>query len=122
MSVYKVIATVAFVLLLAGWWKRKSRDAHIRLVMAGILLDLGMVVWLEVERSVIAAAAGAKSYDGLEIAHIVTSSIAVALYFPTMYFGSKLMRGDGSVRAKHKWVANAALVFRTLGFALMWSV
>lgn len=122
MNSYKLIATIAFVLLTAAFAVHRRRRPHVALALSAIALDLGMVLWLEFERSVIAKASGEVTYDGYEIAHIVSSSIAVLLYLPTLYLGFKLLKGDNSVRKAHKYVAEAAYLFRAVGFALMWAV
>lgn len=120
-----LLATVAFVLLLAGWAQRRRRERHVPLVLAGIGIDLGLVVWLEVTRGVVEKAAGAvahQPYPGLRWLHIATSTLAVALYIPTLWLGFKVLRGapDPAVRKRHAAVATSALALRAAGFLCMW--
>ena len=86
-------------------------------------MDLLLVLYLEFTRQAIETAIQF-SMTPLQQVHILFSSIAVIFYFPTLYFGFKLVRGKGdeATKRKHKFVANIALVFRTLGFFFMFSM
>jgi uncharacterized protein (TIGR03382 family) len=122
-----VLATVAFALLVLGWTQRRRRNRHVPLVLAGIAIDLAMVVYLEVTRDVVEKVAGAEThvpYPALRWAHIATSSIAVVLYLPTLWYGFRMMRDatDPVTRKRHAAVATLALVFRAIGFVCMWGV
>lgn len=121
-----LLATIAWVLLAAGWTQRRRRVRHVPLVLAGIALDLAMVVYLELDRSVVEAVAGSvghASFSAVRWAHIVTSTVAVVLYLPTLWYGFRMLRGDTTPRTRklHGVVANAALVLRTIGFVCMWA-
>lgn len=120
-----LLATLAFVLLVAGWAQRRRRERHVPLVLAGIGIDLGLVVYLEVTRGVVEKVAGAVShqpYPGLRWLHIATSTLAVVLYIPTLWLGFRILRGatDPAVRKRHAAAALAALALRTAGFLCMW--
>jgi uncharacterized membrane protein YozB (DUF420 family) len=122
-----VLATVAFVLIVAGWTQRRRRSRHVPLVLAGIGLDFGMVVFLEATRHVVEEVAGVDDhvpFPAVRWAHIATSTVAVALYVPTLVYGFRMVRGDASpvTRHRHTVVATLALVFRTVGFVCMWAV
>ena len=88
-----LLATVAFVLIVAGWTQRRRRERHVPLVLSGIGLDLALVVWLEVSRGVVEEVAGTREhvpFPTLRWVHIATSTLAVVLYLPTMWFGFRL--------------------------------
>lgn len=130
------VATVGWVLLVIGWWFRRNRRLHLGFVLPGMAVDLGLVVFLELTRSVIertagmdrsmtnAALADVRPYGTLETIHIATSTAAVVLYIPTIWLGAKLAWGTAGsgVRTWHKRCAIGALALRTVGFAFMWSV
>jgi uncharacterized protein (TIGR03382 family) len=122
-----LLASLAFALLVAGWTQRRRRRRHVPLVLAGIGIDLGLVVYLELTRSVVEKVAGAMDhvpFAGLRWAHIASSTVAVLLYLPTLWYGWRMLRGpqDPRVRRRHAFVAQLALVFRTIGFLCMWAV
>jgi hypothetical protein len=122
-----LLASVAFALIVAGWLARRRRRLHVPLVLAGIAIDLGLVVYLELTRNVVEQVAGSMQhapFAGLRWAHIVSSTLAVVLYLPTLAYGVRLLRGpeDATVRRRHRNVATLALLARTVGFACMWAV
>jgi uncharacterized membrane protein YozB (DUF420 family) len=122
-----VLATVAFALIVAGWTQRRNRKRHVPLVLAGIGLDLALVAWLEVMQHVVEKVAGASPHVPFPMvrwAHIASSTLAVVLYFPTLWFGFRMVRGatDPATRKRHATFATLALVLRTIGFVCMWSV
>lgn len=96
---------------------------HVSLMSLGIILDIGMVLYLQVTRHAIQTAIGPKP-DLLQRAHILASSSALILYFPVIYFGLHLLfsQGQQEMRQKHKKLALWALAFRTIGFILMFSL
>jgi uncharacterized membrane protein YozB (DUF420 family) len=123
MNLNDVLATVAFVLLVAGWTQRRHRNRHVPLVLAGIGLDLVLVVWLELSRSVVEKTMH-DHFSTIRWVHIASSTLAVVLYIPTLWLGFKMMRdsADPALRTRHLVVAMAALILRTVGFVCMWGV
>ena len=120
---YKWIATLAFALIALGWTQRRRRQRHVPLVVAGIALDLGLVLALEFGRDVIGLTF-TKEYSWMQWTHIGVSVVAVLLYVPVIVLGVRLLRGTVRARgrAAHRGLAHAALVARAVGFAFMWSV
>ena len=121
--IYKWIATLAFVLIVAAWTQRRTRARHVPLALAGIGLDLALVLILEFSRDVIGLTAE-KSYDWMQWTHIGSSVLAVLLYVPVVVLGIRMLRGSVGARGRraHLRLATAALAFRTVGFLFMWSI
>jgi uncharacterized membrane protein YozB (DUF420 family) len=122
-----LLATLAFALIVAGWTQRRNRKRHVPLVLSGIGLDLALVVWLEAMQHVVEKVAGTAPhvpFPTLRWAHIASSSAAVVLYFPTLWFGFRMVRGaaDATTRKRHAAFATLALLMRTIGFVCMWGV
>lgn len=117
------IATGAWCCLVVGLLLRNNRTIHARLMLTGITVDITFVLYLQFTRSAIQKAIG----PGLEILHrlhIVSSTLALVLYFPVLYYGFKMLKNGTTpeLLAKHKRVAIPALILRTLGFGLMFSL
>lgn len=123
MSVYDAVAVAGWVCLVVGWWHRRDRARHLRWVLPGMALDLGLVLWLEFTRSVIESTVE-KPLGVLEGIHIGASLAAVVLYLPTIVLGVLLIRrrGGRAVRVWHKRCAVPALALRTVGLAFLWAV
>ncbi len=118
---YMTIATFNYLLILAGFLVRnKDRRIHVRLVSLGILFDLCLVLILEFERSAIATAMSFK-LSLLNQVHIYSSSLATALYIPQAITGYRLRSGEGPRKA-HRILGFLVILFRTIGFLLMFSM
>jgi hypothetical protein len=115
------IATFNYLLILAGFLARKKdRRLHVRLVSLGILFDLCLVLILEFQRDAIATAMSFK-LSLLNQAHIYSSSLATVLYIPQAITGYRLQKSEGPRKA-HQILGFLVLLFRTLGFLLMFSM
>jgi len=120
-TIYMTIATLNYLLILAGFLVRKTdRKAHVRLVSLGILFDLCLVLVLQFQRDAIATAMSFK-LSPLNQAHIFSSTLATVLYIPQAITGYKLQKG-ANTRKAHQIIGMMVLVFRTLGFILMFSM
>jgi hypothetical protein len=121
-TVFMAAATVAYGSLVLGLIHRRNRSLHPKLMLLGMAIDLTIVLILEVQRDAIGTALSF-SLAALQQAHIGCSSVALLLYFPTLYLGWMLWSAKGGPqhRKLHLRVAITAFVFRTLGFLLMLS-
>ena len=117
------LASLAFLLLVLGWTQRRNRARHVPLVLAGIALDLALVVYLELDRGVVEKTM-TDHFSVLRWVHIWSSTLAVVAYFPTLWFGFRMLKtpADAVLRSRHAAVAMTALVLRTIGFFCMWGV
>lgn len=119
-----MVATFAYYLMVVGIFNRRRRVLHVTLMGSAILLDLGLVLVLEIQRSAINAALN-YPYTGWQTAHIVASTLAVLFYLPTIVLGLKRLRNPKitpSVRLWHMRVALTAFSLRTVGFVLMFTM
>ncbi len=82
----------------------------------GIAIDLLLVLVLQIQRNAVHTALEF-SLSPLQQAHVVASTIATVLYFPTLYLG-----WTRRSRVWHLRVGVLAFLFRTFGFILMFSL
>lgn len=119
---FMAIATLSYITMVAGYWQRFNRIAHVRLMTSAMLIDLALVLTLEVQRHAIETAVAMK-FGVLQQAHIFSSSIATALYFPVFGMGFYLWNNRSpKIRTWHLRCGKAAFFFRTLGFILMFTL
>lgn len=123
MTANMYVATFAWILLITGYLQRKNRTRHIPLMLTGIFLDIGLVLYLQFTRSAIQTAVSF-TLTWIRQLHVISSTFAFVLYFPVLISGWKLASDAGSpnMRSRHIRLATAALVFRTIGFILMFSL
>lgn len=122
---YMAIATVAYMLLVAGLLVRPlSLNLHAKLMGTGISLDLVLVIVLQIQREAVQTAVS-NSLSFIQIFHAATSTLATIFYIPTVVLGLILLKNpnlrDRWLR-RHRFVALSAFVFRTLGYATMFSM
>jgi hypothetical protein len=115
------VATLAYVLLLLGLLARRRRRVHVPLVVSGILLDVGLVLSLQLERHAVQTAFSF-SLGLLAQIHIGLSTVALILYFPVAFLGIRILLGHSSSRTLHRRLALLAFSFRTGGFLFMFSL
>jgi hypothetical protein len=117
------MATVAWLCLLIGFLNWKRRRTHLIFVVCGIVIDVGLVLYLQVTRSAIQTALSF-SLQPLQQIHIGVSTLALVMYFPTLYFALRLLRDDeaGGTFVRYKRFAIPAFILRCLGFLFMFSM
>ena len=111
------IATLAWLCLCVGLLERKRRPVHVAFMLSGILLDIGLVLYLQFTKDAIQTALGF-SLAALKQVHIGFSTGAFVLYFPVLFLGAKLLGGSGTARTRswHIRLAVMAFILRSLGF------
>ena len=121
---YMLAATISYSFLVLGLLLRQNIKAHPWFMLSAIILDLGLVLTLEFQRSAIKTAASF-TLSPLQQAHIGTSTLATALYIPVLYLGFRRWRGSLADPASKMWhirLGIAAFIFRTAGFLLMFTL
>lgn len=122
MTISMWIATVAWLLLVLGYIARRDRSRHVPLMLSGIGIDIALVTYLQLNRGAIQTALSFRM-ELLQQLHIGFSTGALILYFPVLYLGIKLIGAPASaLRRTHVRIATVALVLRTVGFVLMFSM
>lgn len=120
---YMFAASFAYFCMVAGVLSRADKKTHSRLMTVAIVTDLAIVLTLETQRQAVKTAI-AMTLSPLQQAHIASSFLATALYFPVFYLGWRRLKGKGSplLRRWHVGLGVAAFIFRTAGFFLMFTL
>jgi hypothetical protein len=123
-TVYMFWASVAYAIMITAWqWRHRNRLVHVWLMGSAMAIDLTLVLLLEFGRSAIATALSFELGMWQEL-HVASSALAVVLYIPVVIFGITRLRGRGgaSVAVWHLRFGSAALILRSIGFFLMFSL
>jgi hypothetical protein len=123
MTLNMYMASVAWLCLVIGFLNWKRRRLHVIFIVCGIVIDVGLVSYLQVTRSAIQTALSF-SLDPLQQIHIALSTLALIMYFPTLYFALRLLCGDeaGGTFVRYKRFVIPAFILRCLGFLFMFSM
>jgi len=82
----------------------------------GIIWDILLVLQIELTRGAIAKASAVVTNAWLLNFHVTIAVTTVVLYGFMVYFGRKLLKGDNSVRTKHKALGVLTITLRTLTY------
>jgi uncharacterized membrane protein YozB (DUF420 family) len=106
----KLLSVFVCVLLVIGVLKRRQPRVHIPLMVAALLIDLTMVVYLEVRRGVVESIPG-REMTPLLAFHIFLSTVVLVLYGVQVFTGLKNARG-----LRRPWHRKAAVAFLVTRF------
>lgn len=93
-SLLKPLSVAVFLMLVVGVLCRRKRAVHIPIMLSAILIDLGMVAYIEFTRD---AVASARSKMGpLMVVHLIFSFTVLITYGIQVYTGVRKARGGVS--------------------------
>lgn len=110
MNVLKLLSVFVCVLLVIGYANRRRKRVHIPLMVSSLLIDLGLVLYLEITRAVVESVA-TREMTLLLVVHICLSVAVLALYGVQVVTGIKKARGGTSV-----WHVRCGLVLLVTRF------
>ncbi|MEK7470209.1 MAG: hypothetical protein AAB074_22800 [Planctomycetota bacterium] len=109
MTPVQLYSTVVLALIAAGLAFRRRRRIHIPIMLGAFALDLGSVVYLQVQRNAVQKAAAEPTT--ILMVHIAFALSALLLYTAMTVTGTKLAR-RGTGRPMHRGLACVFLVCR----------
>lgn len=113
------ISTLAVLLILVGWKYKTHRTVHIPAMSLAFLIDLGLLLYIELNRQAIATlqknmSSGAD--EALLYFHVAVSAIMLILYFVQIGTGIRLAKGREVSRVFHRNAAMGFLACRLLNY------
>lgn len=110
-------------LIVAGVVVRRRRQLHVKIMSVAMIWDIILILQIELSRSAILKATHALSNPLILNIHISIAVSTVILYGFMVYTGRKLLRGDNSIRPRHKILGWTTLSMRILTFITsFWAV
>ena len=84
----KILSAFVCVLIVVGLLKRRQRKTHITMMVSALVIDLGLVLYLELERGVVESVPGREPTPLLYF-HIALSLVVLILYGVQVFTGVK---------------------------------
>lgn len=109
-----VISFIVLVIIGLGIWQRKNRKVHYSLMTLACIIDVGLVLWIELNRGAVDKAI--HSSGALLTFHVAVSVGALLLYFVQFYLGFKILRGNLVTIKTHKVCGITFVVLRLTNF------
>lgn len=111
------------ILMIAGIIVRRRRLLHIRIMSLAMIWDVILILQIELSRSAILKASHAVTNALALNVHVTIAVTTVILYGFMVHSGLKLLKGDNSIRPRHKTLGWTTLTMRILTFITsFWAV
>ena len=114
--IFQLQSIIIVNMLLYGFFVRKNRYQHIKIMKFAIIWDLLLIVQIELTRGAIVKASKAMTNSMLLNVHVSLAIATVLLYGLIFYTGTKLKNGDESVRQYHRPLGYLTLTTRLATF------
>jgi hypothetical protein len=111
---FPILSTLVLVLIFIGLWKRKVNRIHIPAMLAAFVIDLGMVLWLELNR--LAVEQVIEGVSGLLAFHVTVSIIVMLLYIALIISGYKIWKGERALFNLHRYMAAIFIIGRLINY------
>ena len=112
--VFQIQSFCIYALMLFGITKRKQRKIHVPTMITVLTWDIILILQIELNRSAVEKAAKALINPWILNIHVSLALSCVIFYFLLIYTGRKLLQGDHSARARHRFFGWSAFILRTL--------
>jgi uncharacterized membrane protein YozB (DUF420 family) len=91
---------------------RKKRILHSKIMYAGIIWDLLLIVQIELNRKAIEKAIQVTKNSSILSIHIMLALSCVILYMFMIYLGRKILKGNSRLIPRHRMFGRLTLIMR----------
>jgi len=113
---FQLQSIIIVTLFYVGFFKRKERSLHMKLMSTAMIWDLLLVLQIELSRSAVATAVKVMDNSLILNIHVGLATSTIFLYLFMVISGFKLKKGGAgeSVRSWHRIFGVITLIVRTL--------
>ncbi|MBY0415903.1 MAG: hypothetical protein K2Q18_17150 [Bdellovibrionales bacterium] len=111
---FQTQSIIIYLLMVFGISQRKKRRIHVPVMSAVLILDVLLILQIELGRSAVEKAAKAMVNPIILNVHVTFAILSVVFYILLVFTGRKLLKGDHSVRPRHRLFGWTAFALRTL--------
>lgn len=111
---FPLLQTLVLLLISIGLYFRKVNRIHIPVMIAAFLIDLGMVLYLELNRAAVEQVIG--GVEGLLLFHVIVSTLVVVLYVALFVTGFRLFKKVTLSPKLHRTLAMAFVLGRLINY------
>lgn len=112
--VFQIQSIIIYSLMVYGITKRKNRKIHVPVMSTVLIWDILLILQIELGRSAVEKASKAITNPMLLNIHVSFAVLSVVFYVLLVYTGKKLLRGENTIRPRHRLFGWTALTLRTL--------
>lgn len=111
---FPILSTLVLVLLTVGIVYRKVNRIHISAMMLAFLIDIGMVLYLELNRAAVEQVV--EGVHGLLAFHVAVSVLVVLLYIALIVTGMRLFKRITISTKLHRLLASVFVIGRLINY------
>jgi hypothetical protein len=112
--VFQIQSILIYLLMIFGISKRKQRKVHVPVMSAVLIWDVLLILQIELTRGAVEKASKAVTNPMILNVHVSFALSSVIFYVLLAYTGRKLLKGEHSMRSRHRVFGWTAFVLRTL--------
>lgn len=112
--VFQVQSILIYSLMIFGICKRKNRKIHVPTMSIVLIWDVILILQIELGRDAVAKAAKALVNPIILNVHVTFAVLSVIFYVLLVITGRKLLKGDSTIRPRHRLFGWTAFALRTL--------
>lgn len=112
--IFQTQSIIIYSLMIFGIMKRRNRKIHVPVMSAVLILDVLLILQIELGRSAVEKAAKAIVNPMILNVHVTFAVLSVVFYVLLVITGRKLLKGEHSIRPRHRLFGWTALALRTL--------
>ena len=112
--VFQTQSIIIYTLMIFGIMKRKDRKIHVPVMSAVLILDVILILQIELGRSAVEKAAKVVINPIILNVHVTFAVLSVVFYVLLVITGRKLLKGEQTIRPRHRLFGWTAFALRTL--------
>ena len=112
--VFQTQSIIIYTLMIFGIMKRKNRKIHVPVMSAVLILDVLLILQIELGRSAVEKAAKVIVNPIILNVHVTFAILSVVCYVLLVITGRKLLKGEVTIRPRHRFFGWTAFALRTL--------
>lgn len=105
---------IIYSLMIFGILKRKNRKIHVPVMSTVLILDIILILQIELGRNAVEKAAKAIVNPLILNIHVTFALLSVIFYVLLVITGRKLLKGEHSIKSRHRLFGWTAFALRTL--------
>lgn len=111
---FQIQSFLIYALMVFGISKRKKRNTHVPVMKTVLIWDIILILQIELSRGAVEKASKVDVNPMLLNIHVSFAVLSVIFYGFLVYTGRKLLKGDHTMRPRHRLFGWSAFVLRTL--------
>jgi uncharacterized membrane protein YozB (DUF420 family) len=111
---FQTQSILIYLLMVFGISKRRNRKVHVPVMSAVLILDVILILQIELGRSAVEKASKALVNPMLLNIHVTFAVLSVVFYVLLVITGRKLLKGEHTIRPRHRLFGWTAFALRSL--------